>query len=167
MFTNHAKAMLSLMLSASHYAGFHVMNLALVSKGDEDVGLQTVKDLYLRHMWQYNEIPIKIRELIPTLEEKNLEWSAALYDFEMKNFEDEVYAHMLYVLKREWKNYHLLTLVDAVILQMCDVQKPHIKAAREELYKVSFDSISLNTKLNSLKHLVIPPVKNPVIKLIK
>lgn len=167
MFTHHAKAMLSLMLSASNYAGFHVMNLALVSKGDEDVGLQTVKDLYLRHMWQYNEIPIKIRELIPTLEEKNLEWSASLYDFEMKNFEDEVYAHMLYVLKREWKNYHLLTLVDAVILQMCDVQKPHIKAAREELYKVSFDSISLNTKLNSLKHLVIPTVKNPVIKLIK
>ena len=52
MFTNHAKAMLSLMLSASDYAGFHVMNLALVSKGDEDVGLQTVKDLYLRHMWR-------------------------------------------------------------------------------------------------------------------
>ena len=70
MFTNHAKAWLSHVLSASHYAGFHVMNLALIGKGDEPVNLQTVKDLYFRHMWQYNEIPIKVRDLIPSLEEK-------------------------------------------------------------------------------------------------
>ena len=46
------------------------MNLALIGKGDEPVNLQTVKDLYFRHMWQYNEIPIKVRDLIPSLEEK-------------------------------------------------------------------------------------------------
>lgn len=167
MFTNHAKAFLSLILSASRYAGFHVMNLALVSKGDGPVELARIKELYLNHMWQYDEIPIKIRELLPNLEEKNLEWHASLYDFGLKNFEDEVYAQLLTVLKREWMNYYLITLVDAVILQMYDVRLPHIKAARDELYKVSFDSISVNVKLNSLKHMAIPPVKNPVIKLIK
>ena len=167
MFTSHAKAYLSLLLSASHFAGFHVMQLALASKGEELISLAKVKDIYRSHMWQYNEIPIKIRELVPNLEEKNLEWAASLYEYELKNFEDEVYAHVLYVVKREWKNYHLLTLVDAVILQMYDVRQAHWQSAREELYKVSFDSISLNVKLNSLKHLAIPPVKNPVIKLIK
>ncbi len=167
MFTKHAKAFLSLVLTASRYAGFHVMNLALISKGDDPVELDRVKELYRNHMWQYNEIPIKVREVLPNLEEKNLEWSASLYEIELKNFEDEVYAHVLSVLKREWANYYLLTLVDAVILQMFDAGLPHIKAARDELYKVSFDSISVNVKLNTLKHMVIPPVNNPVIKLIK
>lgn len=167
MFTNHAKAWLSHVLSASHYAGFHVMNLALVGKGDEPVELQTVKDLYLRHMWQYNEIPIKVRELIPNLEERNLEWHASLYDIGLKNFEDEVYAHLLCVLKREWTNCHLLTLSDAVIRQMCDTTKPHIKSALEDLYKASFDSRSVNIKRNTEKHTVSPSAKNSMSKLSK
>lgn len=166
MFTNHAKAFLSLLMSSSRYAGFHIMHLALSTKGEEPIELEHVKQIYAEQEWQYDLRP-EIKKNIPLLQAQNFEWSASFYEDDFRSFDNEIYANMLTVIKHEWTNYNLLILVDSVVRQVCDVSLPHFKDALAKLQEISHQSCSVNIKLNSLKHMLPPLAKAPVIKLIK